>query len=50
MGLRLVDPSDNPVIQAVVSLYSLPETGQAIELGSALTDDNGQYEMFVALP
>jgi hypothetical protein len=49
LGVRLVDPNDNPIIQALVSVYSLPATGQAVELGSALTDGNGQYEMFVTL-
>jgi hypothetical protein len=49
VGLRLVDPNDNPIVQALVSVYSLPASGSAIELGSALTDGNGRYEMFVAL-
>jgi len=51
LGLRLVDPTmnGNPIVQALVSVYSLPASGPAIELGSALTDGNGQYEMFVAL-
>jgi hypothetical protein len=49
VGLRLVDPNDNPIVQALVSVYSLPASGPAIEIGSALTDGNGQYEMFVAL-
>jgi len=50
VGLRLVDPNKNPIVRAVVSVYTLPAVGQAVELGSALTDDSGQYEMFVALP
>jgi hypothetical protein len=45
-----VDAADNPIVRALVRVYSLPASGQAIELGSALTDENGQYEMFVALP
>lgn len=49
VGLRLVDPNDNPIVQALVSMYSLPDSGGAIELGSALTDGNGRYEMFVTL-
>jgi hypothetical protein len=49
LAMRLVDTADNPIVQALVRVYSLPTTGQAIELGNALTDDNGQFSMFVSL-
>ncbi len=48
-GLRLADPQDNPIIGAIVRVFAVPTGGTAyVEIGRAITDANGQYDMFVA--
>lgn len=52
VGLRLVDPSANPVPNAWVRVFRLPGASQGapIELGEATTDADGRYELYVAPP
>jgi hypothetical protein len=48
-GLRLADPLDNPIVSAIVRVFAVPTGGTAyVEIGRALTDANGHYDMFVA--
>jgi hypothetical protein len=47
----MLSPNDNPVPNAVVRVFTDPSLGgPAIELGQAITDSDGQYEMYLALP
>ncbi len=58
VGMRLTDQAgngdqemDNPVINAIVRVFTDPtQTGSAVELGQAITDVNGNYEMYIAPP
>ncbi len=50
LGLRLADPDDNPVVNAVVRMFDMPARGPAIEVGRAMTDSSGHYNMYVAPP
>ncbi|MGH7268961.1 MAG: hypothetical protein ACREJ3_00905, partial [Polyangiaceae bacterium] len=43
-GQRLVDPSGNPVVRAVVRVFTVPLSGQAVEIGRAMTDASGRYD------
>jgi hypothetical protein len=48
-GLTLVDPQENPIIHAVVRAFSVPTGGTAyVEIGRALTDGTGRYELYLA--
>jgi hypothetical protein len=50
-GLVLLDPiACNPVVEAVVRIYETPATGPAFEVGEALTDSTGHYDMYLAPP
>lgn len=50
-GLVLLDPvACNPVVEAVVRMYETPATGSALEVGEALTDSTGHYDMYLAPP
>jgi hypothetical protein len=49
-GLRLNDPGDNPIVRAVVRAFLVPSGGPAAEVGRAITDATGQYEMYLASP
>jgi hypothetical protein len=52
-GLQLVDPNGNPMIHAIVRAFAMPpgsSAGPAVELGEAITDETGNYEMYLALP
>ena len=47
-GLVLHDPFDNGVDRAVVTVFTTPCPGQpAIEVGAAVTDENGLYDMYL---
>ena len=56
VGMQLTDsasptmPSkNNPVVNAVVRVFTDPsQGGPAVELGQAITDVNGNYEMYIA--
>jgi hypothetical protein len=48
VGLQLVDPNGYPIVRSVVSVYSLPAQGAAVELGNAVTDTNGHYDMYIS--
>jgi hypothetical protein len=50
VGLSLYDPGGNALIHAVVRAFWLPNAGSAIELGNAITDVDGHYDMYLALP
>jgi hypothetical protein len=50
VGLSLYDPGGNALIHAVVRAFWLPNAGSAVELGNALTDVDGRYDMYLALP
>ena len=41
---------DNPIVRAVVSVFSISGGGQAVQLGSAITDESGLYEMYISPP
>jgi hypothetical protein len=47
-GLRLYDPASNPVVNAVVRMFALQPQGPAIEVARAITDTNGDYDMYLA--
>jgi hypothetical protein len=53
-GLTLLDAYGNPIVDAVVRAYLLPAQGPggtsptAVEIGEAITDATGQYEMYLA--
>jgi hypothetical protein len=50
-GLTLLDPSSppNPVVGAIVRAFAMPTGGTAfVEIGRAMTDAKGRYEMFLA--
>jgi hypothetical protein len=52
-GLTLVDFTGYPVVHAIVRAYWVPPAGStaaAVELGEAITDANGNYEMYLTLP
>jgi hypothetical protein len=48
LGMALVDPTHRPVANAVVRAYRTFPSGPAVELGTALTDAAGRYELYVA--
>jgi hypothetical protein len=59
VGMQLTDsagepatPSrNNPVIDAIVRVYTDPSQGApAVELGEAITDGDGNYQMYIAPP
>jgi hypothetical protein len=55
VGMRLTDSASkdihNPLLNAVVRVFTDPPLGKtAIELGRAITDFDGNYEMYIALP
>lgn len=47
-GLTLVDPAGNPVIQAVVRVFQTPMVGAPYEIGAAITDGAGHFDMYLA--
>ncbi len=47
-GMQLLDPSGNPVVEAVVRMYETPASGLPYEIGEALTDSNGHFDMYLA--
>jgi hypothetical protein len=47
-GLRLLDPFENPIVNAVVRVYQVPAKGSAVEVGRAITDTTGHYDMYLA--
>jgi hypothetical protein len=50
-GLVLQDFKCNPVVEGLVRMYETPTTGgAAIEIGEALTDATGHYDMYLAPP
>jgi hypothetical protein len=46
-SLVLHDYLDNPIVGAVVRVYDVPSKGAAFELGRAITDATGFYEMYL---
>jgi hypothetical protein len=50
-GLVLLDPvACNPIVEAVVRMYETPATGSPFEIGEALTDSTGRYDMYLRPP
>ena len=50
-GLVLLDPEAcNPVVEALVRMYQTPATGPAFEVGEAMTDSTGHYDMYLMPP
>jgi hypothetical protein len=53
-GLKLLDAYGNPIVDAIVRAYLLPAQGSggappaAVEIGEAITDATGQYQMYLA--
>jgi hypothetical protein len=47
-GVQLFDPYGNAVAEALVRVYQVPATGPAVEVGRALTDATGTYDMYLA--
>ena len=47
-GVQLYDPYGNAVVGAVVRVYQVPASGPAIEVGRALTDATGTYDLYLA--
>jgi len=47
VGLLLVDPNANPMQDAVVRVYQTLATGLR-EIGAAITDGNGHFDMYLA--
>jgi hypothetical protein len=50
LGLQLIDPSGGPIPNALVRAFRTSAQGPAVELGNAVTDATGRYEMYVAPP
>jgi hypothetical protein len=50
IGMQLTDPSGNPIRNALVRVFRMPMQGTPVELGDALTDATGRYELYVAPP
>ncbi len=48
-GLTLVDPQNNALVRAVVRVFA-PAAGGYVEIGRALTDTQGRYELYLAGP
>jgi hypothetical protein len=49
-GLTLLDPSTNAIPDAVVRMCELDPSGRWLEVGHAVTDSSGHYEMYLAPP
>jgi hypothetical protein len=49
-GLTLQDPSANPIQDAIVRIFELHPSGRWVEVGHAVTDASGHYEMYLAPP
>jgi hypothetical protein len=47
-GVELLDPYGNPVVGAVVRVFQVPATGDAVEVGRAFTDATGTYDLYLA--
>jgi hypothetical protein len=57
LGLTLYDPNSNAIANALVRVFRLPASSPAgpvsstaIEVGEAITDSTGHYDMYVAPP
>jgi hypothetical protein len=52
VGMALQDFTKSPVVNAVVRVFTDPtqKPGAAVELGQAITDPNGNFEMYIAAP
>ena len=51
VGMQLTDTMPNPVANAIVRVFTDPsQGGPAIELGQAITDVHGNYQMYIAPP
>jgi hypothetical protein len=48
VGMTIVDPTHRPLVNAVVRAYRTSSPAPAVELGTALTDATGRYELYVA--
>jgi hypothetical protein len=48
VGLQLVDPNGNPMQDAVVRVYQTPTMVPPFEIGAAITDGNGHFDMYLA--
>jgi hypothetical protein len=49
-GLQLEDPSANYIIDSIVRIFELHPSGRWLEVGHAVTDATGHYEMYLAPP
>jgi hypothetical protein len=52
VGMVLQDTSNNAEVNALVRVFTDPtqKPGTAVELGQAITDANGRYELYIAAP
>ena len=50
VGHKLVDPAANPIVRAIVRVFRLTGAGPAVELGRAITNTGGEYNMYIAPP
>lgn len=46
-GLQIRDPSHFPIANAIVRMFTLQGKGPAIEVGRAITDDQGRFDMYI---
>jgi hypothetical protein len=49
-GLTLLDPNTNAIPNAVVRMFGLDPAGRWIDVGHAVTDSSGHYDMYLAPP
>jgi hypothetical protein len=57
-SVQLLDPADIPIVNAVVRAFAVPSPSSsvssppapALEVGRAITDSTGTYEMYLSLP
>jgi len=45
---QLLDPLGNPIVAAVVRVFAFPAMGPAVEVGRALTDARGTYDLYLS--
>jgi hypothetical protein len=46
-GLTLSDSKGNPIVNALVRVYQVSTTSGAVEVGRALTDETGHYDLYL---
>jgi hypothetical protein len=46
-GLQLFDAQGDPAVGALVRVYEMPSSGTPYEIGEAITDANGHFDMYL---